>query len=257
MAATAPRLTQSEGFRPIRNAAPTSTAGWIQFHVRMLADLQLLTIYRDLSRVLPTFTGAVLDVGCGDSPYRFLLRPDQTNYHGIDIVDAQDFDYHNPDVTRFDGRCIPFPTDSFDAILCTEVLEHVEDAPQLISEMLRVLRPGGRAIITIPWSARFHFIPHDYCRYTPTRLGHLFREFSNVRISPRGSDITSIANKVIVLWSRNLIPRRWFHWILLPFWVLALPVPLFVLFAAHVSLLLGLGSSDDPLGYTIQLNKPL
>ena len=74
----------------------------------MLLDLQILTIYRDVKKVIPTFTGNVLDVGCGQSPYKFLLNSADTKYFGVDIVDAEKFDYNNSEITPFNGEDIPF-----------------------------------------------------------------------------------------------------------------------------------------------------
>jgi ubiquinone/menaquinone biosynthesis C-methylase UbiE len=221
----------------------------------MFLDLQILTIYRDLRRTLPMFKGRVLDVGCGESPYRHLLDPALTTYTGIDIVDAKDFDYTNTDITPFDGKTIPFPDQSFEALICTEVLEHVLHHQELIGEMHRVLKPGGFGIITIPWSARYHYIPYDYFRYTPSSLKYLFREFSQTSITPRGSDIAVVANKLLVMWVRNLFPARKRYLPLIPFWILASPIPITAVIAAHLSLWFRLGSEDDPLGYTIHVSK--
>jgi len=245
----------SEAFRPRSNSAPRSFQGRLKFFGRMVLDLQILTIYRDLRTVLPSLSGRVLDVGCGESPYRHLMDPTKTTYTGIDIVDAEKFDYINPDVIPFDGKRIPFPDESFDALICTEVLEHVLEHQTLTDEMLRVLKPGGRGIITIPWSARFHYIPHDYFRYTPSALKHIFRGFDSITIQPRGSDVSVIANKLIVMWFRNLIPSRKRFIPLIPIWALGLPIPAVATAAAHLGLWLGLGSEDDPLGYTIDVSK--
>ena len=157
----------AEKFKPISNTPPDSGIGKIKFFGRTILDLQILTIYRDLKKELPGYTGSVLDVGCGQSPYRFLLTKG-TNYFGIDIVDADKFDYNNPLITPFNGEDIPFENEKFDAFLCTEVLEHVEKYQRLVDEIFRVLKKGGSGIVTIPWSARYHYIPWDYFRYTPS-----------------------------------------------------------------------------------------
>lgn len=227
----------------------------IRFYGRMILDFQILTVYRDLHRLLPSFTGAVLDVGCGQSPYRHLLRHTQTTYYGIDIVDAEKFDYKNPEVTPFNGEDIPFPDEKFDALICTEVLEHVENYQKLVNEIFRVMKKGGTGVVTIPWSARYHYIPFDYFRYTPSALKSIFRRFSEVSIRPRGSDTIAIVSKIIVLWFRNLIPKRPWDWFLLPVWIALLPVLGLLVFVAHVILWLGWGSDDDPLGYTIVVKK--
>lgn len=244
-----------ENFRPVKNTAPSSLIGKIIFFGRMLLDFQILTIFRDLKKTVPGFRGDVLDVGCGQSPYRFLLNPEKTNYFGIDIVDAEKFDYANKEITPFNGKDIPFPDEKFDCLICTEVLEHVFEFEGLIAEMRRVLKTNGIGIITIPWSARYHYIPYDFFRYTRSSLEKMFAEFSFVQIKPRGSDIPVIANKLIVLWIRNLLPKKLLYYFFLPLWILSLPLLFLFVTVAHLCLLLDIGSKDDPLGFTITVEK--
>lgn len=244
-----------ESFRPVSNTPPTTAVGKVKFYGRMLFDLQVLTVYRDLRKHLPGFRGNVLDVGCGQSPYHFLLRDESTHYVGIDISDADKFDYENSDIVPFDGEHIPFPDGHFDAVICTEVLEHVSNFQGLVDEIHRVMRDGGGAIITVPWSARFHYIPYDFFRYTPSSLGTMFAGFREATITPRGTDISVIASKLVVLWFRNLLPADRRKRGLVPLWILASPLLGLVLAIAHVCTIRGKGSSDDPLGYTIVVTK--
>lgn len=245
----------TERFRPVANIRPDRFWGRVIFFGRMLLDLQVLTIYRDLRRELPFMLGKILDVGCGDSPYRHLLVPNKTQYVGMDIVSAVNFDYNDDNIVHFNGEDIPFKDETFDAFICTEVLEHVDNFTRLVSEMYRVLKHEGRGVITVPWSARYHYIPFDYYRFTPSSLSGIFAAFREVEIKPRGADISVIASKLVVLWARNLLPKRRRQWILVPFWVLLSPVPMIAIFFAHVSLFSGWGATEDPLGYTILVHK--
>ena len=244
-----------EGFKPIKHEPPTNFIRKIKFYGRMLLDLQILTIYKDIKDELPHFKGEILDIGCGQSTYRFLLTESQTKYKGIDVVEASSFDYVNNDITLFDGETIPFNDNTFDGILCTEVLEHVFNHQKLIDEMYRVSKTGAKLIITIPFSARYHYIPHDYFRYTPSALEKIFSKFSSVEITPRGTDVLSICAKIIVLFFRNIIPTNFIKLVLLPFWIVLLPILAITLVIAHISIILNLGSNLDPLGYTIKITK--
>ncbi len=245
----------AEKFRPVSNTPPSSLTGKLKFYGRMLLDLQILTIFRHVRKQLPTYRGNVLDIGCGQSPYNFLLDTSQTKYYGIDIVDADKFDYNNSHITPFNGQDIPFEDDKFDAVICTEVMEHVEGYQRLTDEMYRVMKTGARGIVTIPWSARYHYIPWDYFRYTPSSLKTIFSRFSSVEIIPRGTDIAAIASKVIVLFFRNLIPAQAWRWLFVPFWVMMSPVLMVTVLVAHIALLFNLGAEEDPLGYTILITK--
>lgn len=221
----------------------------------MVLDLQILTIFRDVKKVVPQFTGNVLDVGCGDSPYRFLLNKDKTSYSGIDIADANKFDYSNPDVTAFNGEDIPFEDEKFDAVICTEVMEHVEKYQKLTDELYRVMKKGAVGVITIPWSARYHYIPWDYFRYTPSSLKIIFKQFGEVSITPRGTDVSAIAAKIIVLFFRNILPAQKWRLLFVPFWIALLPVLAINIIIAHLALWFKLGTDEDPLGYTINIKK--
>ncbi len=244
-----------EGFKPIKHEPPTTLIRKIKFYGRMLLDIQILTIYNDIKNELPKFRGKVLDIGCGQSPYRYLLNKSETEYKGIDVVEASSFDYINSNITLFDGENIPFEDATFDAIICTEVLEHVYNYQKLVTEIHRVCKPNAKAIITIPFSARYHYIPYDFFRYTPSALEKIFSKFSKVEITPRGTDVVSICAKIIVLFFRNIIPNSVLKVICLPFWIAMLPVLGITVFIAHLSVKFNLGSNLDPLGYTIKIVK--
>ncbi len=245
----------SEKFQPVSNTPPVGFAGTVKFYGRMLLDLQILTIYKDVKKVLPAFSGNVLDIGCGQSPYKFLLNKSNTRYYGIDIVEAGAFGYDNPDITSFDGKNIPFADDMFSGVICTEVLEHVQDYQYLVNEMYRTTQKNGVLIVTIPWSARYHYIPYDYFRYTPSSLATMFSRFSEVTILPRGTDIAVIGSKMIVLFVGGFFPSRLWKYIFLPLYIAGLPLLMLAVLMAHLAIAFGIGSKEDPLGYTVVIKK--
>ena len=245
----------NEQFQPISNTPPTGLIGKIKFYGRMLLDLQILTIYKDVKKRLPAYKGNILDIGCGQSPYKFLLNKQDTKYFGIDIVEANEFGYNNPDITAFDGKNIPFEDNKFDAVICTEVLEHVQEFQYLINEIYRTARKGADIIVTIPWSARYHYIPYDYFRYTPSSLKTMFGQFSETTIKNRGTDFSVIGSKIIVLFFRGFFPDKLWKYIFLPIYLVCLPILIAAVMIAHLAIILNIGSIDDPLGYTIVLKK--
>jgi SAM-dependent methyltransferase len=241
-----------EEFKPIPVRRNAGVIGGLAFAGRMLVDLQLLTCTRFLAPQLAGMLGRVLDVGCGEMPFRSLL-PEAANYTGVDIPAADDFGMRrHPEILDFDGCSIPFPDASFDYILCTEVLEHADDPTALISEMYRVLKPGGTLAATVPFSARVHHAPHDHYRFTRYRLARMFGAFGEVLIEERGDDLAVIANKLIVVCMRLATPSRPWR---LPALLLAVPAAGLALLLAHLSLRFGWGSKDDPLGYGILARK--
>jgi len=106
----------------------------------------------------------VVDVGCGLRPYESFFA--HTGYLGIDVdVSGREAEGKRPD-KYFDGVHIPFEDETMDAVLCTEVLEHCVDPGLLAVEMYRVLKPGGKLLITVPFMWGEHEAPFDFRRYS-------------------------------------------------------------------------------------------
>jgi SAM-dependent methyltransferase len=239
-----------EQFQPIAVRLDSSLPSRIAFAIRRSADLQLATIWTFLEPRLAGLRGNLLDVGCGEMPYRSCL-PRHLSYTGIDVPQAKAFAMRESHaVVPFDGVSIPFADGSFDTVLCTEVLEHASDPRTLISEMQRVLKPRGTLIATVPFSARVHYAPHDFHRFTRHALVEMLASFEEVSIEERGNDLAVIANKLVVVALRMVRPTRWslVKWPLLP---PLLALVLIALIVAHLAMILDFGSKDDPLGYSM------
>jgi ubiquinone/menaquinone biosynthesis C-methylase UbiE len=245
-----------ESYKPKAHTPPVGLFNTVRFSIRLVLDLQVISVYRYVKKFLNTNSGNLLDLGCGESPYRFLVNESSTKYYGVDIADADKFDYTRTDITHFDGKKIPFADQYFDSILCTEVVEHVLEYQTLIDDAHRVLKPGGKVLFTIPWSARYHYIPYDYFRYTPSTLKEMFKNFKSVSIEPRGTDVTAIASKLIVLYFRNVFPQEKWRYLFSPLWlILAMPFVILAVIFGQLSLLTKFGSDLDPIGYSILAEK--
>jgi SAM-dependent methyltransferase len=243
-----------EAVKPIPVRRGTSALARAAFGARLVVDLQLLTCTRFLGPRLALLEGDVLDVGCGEMPFRGLLGP-RARYIGIDVPAASDFGMtQNPDVLPFDGVTIPFSDARFAHVLCTEVLEHARAPEALVGEMMRVLKPGGTLVLTVPFAARVHHAPHDYHRFTRYGVAQLLAGFADVRVEERGDELAVIANKLIVLTRRlaRLEARLLVRW---PAVLLLAPASAFALAVAHLSLRFAWGSRMDPLGYGAEARK--
>ena len=105
----------------------------------------------------------LLDFGADLSPYRALFP--NADYRRADIGDAPDLDYQ----IRADGT-VPEEPETFDFVLSTQVAEHVPSSRTYFSECFRLLRPGGRVVISTHGSFEDHSFPHDYQRWTADGL---------------------------------------------------------------------------------------
>ena len=123
--------------------------------------------------------GKVLDVGSSISPYKHLIP--YTKYVRLDI------DPHSKPDLVCDLHKIKWKSEDFDTIIATEVMEHLREPHVAIKEIYRVLKKGGRAILSTRFIYPVHAVPYDYFRYTESSLRHLFKDFKKVEIIPHGN----------------------------------------------------------------------
>ena len=228
--------------------------------VRRFFDFQAGSCWTDVAAHASSWRGKLVDVGCGAQPYRSLI-PAGVEYVGLDIANAEDaFGYAPAGVVHFNGAEWPEATRGADVILCTEVLEHVLDPAVTLSEAFAALKPGGRLLLTVPFAARWHFVPYDYWRYTPSSLKHLLEAagFRNVVVHARGDALTVACYKVQALFLPFLMPQRASASKALALRLLAAPsIPFFVALAVVGNLSLQGQGGDDCLGYTVTAERPL
>jgi SAM-dependent methyltransferase len=129
---------------------------------------------------------SVLDVGAGNMPYRSLLEAGGRTYTAVDIEGPA------PVIGRAED--LPFPDASFDVVVCFQVLEHLDSPEQAVREFFRVLRPGGRVLLTTHGVFPYHPHPKDLWRWTAEGLDALFRRNGfEVRVHGLAGSITALA----------------------------------------------------------------
>ena len=150
---------------------------------------------RNIEQALAQFAGGrLLDVGCGARPFE--CRKDQIEWIGLDIEGNSFADFHG---TVLD---LPFADKSFDCVLATQVLEHIEEPKTAMSECARVLREDGLLILSVPQYWELHEIPYDYFRYTEFGLLKLCAESGfdvlNIRREATGFALVGLAINNII-----------------------------------------------------------
>jgi SAM-dependent methyltransferase len=109
--------------------------------------------------------GKLLDLGCGKVPLYIAYRDCVTENICVDWENT----LHKNEYLDFEcdlTKRLPFKDREFDTIVLSDVLEHIPQPEHLWNEMSRVIAPGGRIIMNVPFYYWLHEHPHDYYRYT-------------------------------------------------------------------------------------------
>jgi SAM-dependent methyltransferase len=117
----------------------------------------------------PASGACALDLGASESPYRSLLEESGYIVKTLDIDQSRGADFKGT------VEATGLPDDSFDLVLCTEVLEHSLNPWQGIQEIRRILKPSGFLIVSAPHVWFYHPHPTDHWRFTQEGLVHLCR----------------------------------------------------------------------------------
>jgi SAM-dependent methyltransferase len=147
----------------------------------------------------------MLDVGAGTG---WQARRMTERGHDVEAVDLPNGQYTAEriwPVRDYDGRVLPFPDRSFDIVFSSNVLEHVEDLSALLTEIRRVLRPGGFAVHVVPsatwrWWTTLTYYPDRLRRAAQLVLGRLSRDAGKISAAPVAHHAAARS------WSQQLVP---------------------------------------------------
>ena len=166
----------------VRKILPTAREMLVQHSLRSLT----LSKYRN-----------ILVAGAGLDPYHGIF-PNAQSYICFDI----DGGHGNIDV-RADALSMPFQDKSCDCVLATEILEHLKEPNLFIKEVQRVLAPGGKVIVTVPFMFQQHANPFDFNRPTRESLMSWFEGYENIKIVAQGNRLHAISDLLSTSFSGN------------------------------------------------------
>ncbi len=139
---------------------------------RLVADLTASWYQENLKEFA---SGDLLDLGCGKAPLYGVYKSLVTS------VTLADWDNSLHENKHLDMACditkkLPFNNNSFDTIILSDVLEHIPNPNDVLTELKRILRPNGIVLMNVPFMYWVHEAPHDFYRYTEFMLRKLVED---------------------------------------------------------------------------------
>lgn len=170
--------------------------------------LHMRTLTTSIKRNLDFPLGDTLDLGCGNRAYLpWLARA--RSYVGVDI-DAID---SMPDITA-SAMALPFADRCFDTVVSFQVFEHLRQPWHAWHEIARVLRTGGRAIVTTHQAFRVHEAPFDYFRYTRYGLASLAQDAGlEVAVIEAHGGVWAMAGQALLTSFMSEMPGYSYPWL--------------------------------------------
>lgn len=132
-----------------------------------------ISLLKEIQKLGSEISGKTLDVGCGTKPYKKYFA--SSEYVGLEIEEQTNDQIKQADV-YYDGKHFPFENAEFDSLLSNQVLEHVFNPTEFLSEINRVLKINGKLLISVPFVWDEHEQPYDYARYSSFGLIHLLQQ---------------------------------------------------------------------------------
>jgi ubiquinone/menaquinone biosynthesis C-methylase UbiE len=153
-------------------------------------------------------SGETVDLGAGYAKYRETIKKKATKYVAFDMAPGKNIDVVG------DVLNLPFEAQTFDTVISTQVLEHVEKPWVMVGQIRRVLRDNGICILMAPFLTPFHACPNDYFRYTMEGMKSLFRNegFEIIECFSYGGPFIVFSEFIRLSWFSPLEKRKRGSW---------------------------------------------
>ena len=171
-------------------------------------------LFKNIGKYAPIIEGSILDLGCGSKPYESLFK-NCSKYTGVDIEisgpnhEVDKFGKNSKVDYFYDGKSLPFEDNSFDAVISFEVFEHIFNIDEVVKEINRVLKPGGKLLVSMPFAWNEHEEPYDFARYTSFGIKHILKkqDFLIKNIEKTTTFFLAIMQNLIAYLSNHVLPK--------------------------------------------------
>lgn len=135
--------------------------------------------YDVITAIMPKSAKKILDIGCGDGYLSYMLAKRGKQTISVDFsmnrLKKLDRISNSNEILRIqtDATQLGLVSGTFDAVICSEVIEHIEDFMAVLKEAYRTLQTGGTLIVTVPNKERIKHIICPHCQKSFNQDGHL------------------------------------------------------------------------------------
>ena len=150
-----------------------------QVYITNMAYLNYKQLYTSILRAKPYISGVCADIGSGNSIYKKFILQSADKYIAVDKSDIHKhmFQTSKESFINADIKDLPFESNSIDTIILTQVLEHIDNPYETLSEISRVLKKDATLILSAPFIYQAHATPYDYFRFSEYGLKKLLKAY--------------------------------------------------------------------------------
>ncbi len=173
-------------------------------------------------RVIPSRAAMVLDVGCGNGWLAQSLVPRGVFVCSLDVgkVNPERALRQTPDPRHVavvgSAEHLPFADETFDCVVASEVIEHLPEPERALEQMWRVVKPGGRVIVSTPYRERIRYVLCIHCN-KPTPIHAHLNSFDESRLAvylrAGRFGYTTFGNKALLVLRTHVLLRFFPHWL--------------------------------------------
>jgi SAM-dependent methyltransferase len=184
----------------------------------------------------------ILDVGGRIQPYRALLKGREQKYVAVDMR-------HSPLVAVVaTAEQIPLRDEQFDLVICTQVLQYLQDPARAVAQMYRLLKPGGHLLLSVP-AAYPRDSEHECWRFLPAGLQALVSSFGRIQIAAEGGTIAGLC-RTLAVWLAMFVRPAFLRGV-----IRYSVVPILNVSAVALEPLFGRGNDQFAVNYSVFAQK--